>query len=240
LRGVNERVLGLLRRAVAVQDGPTVAQVLAQWRASTTAGFRLFDQSADHTAIPAASSGAPDVIADLRDSLVNALDFASNLLDAMRLRLLMTAVHRDWELTPHELSGGPADGRNPVVDTILSGLPTGRLWHVLPIALDQAKQHDRLHWRQDGEFEPSGVVITGDAQPVSRLCEVFILALLVRPELIDAAEPDRQFAHDQAEALRVAARTAVGQRSAWLERYGVNAAQTRQRSRKIIAVISDL
>jgi hypothetical protein len=257
LAGANERVLGLLRRAIQAQDTPTVRNVLAHWSTPGDAVFHtLFAQTVDPTMTPGRTArDSPSEVAVLQDDLLTALDAARDQLDAMRLRLLMTAMHRDWKLDQNDPSvsagltaqGGPpgsgcldaaARGRDPLVETILSGLPSMRLWHVLPAALEQAQQRDLFHHLSDGEFTPSGVVVIGDSQPVTQLIEVFILALLVRPDLIDDTPPSAPLALQRGDALRSAATAAVTHKSAWLERYGVIQDEARQRSGKIIKMIT--
>ncbi|WP_034270590.1 hypothetical protein [Actinospica robiniae] len=235
---INEGMLSLLRRAVEVDDGPTIIQILARWRhVSFTASART---QIERMAAPAEVSSIGEFAA-LQTELTGALDDATRQLRAMHLRLLVTAVHLDGDGTLiHSSAIHPTSpqARNAAVENTLAELTPVEFWQTLPAALDQAREHDRQRSLRDNELSTLGVVFTGGTRPSSDLLEVIILALLMRPELIDGSAPSPELALTKGEAIRTAVRTALSRYLAWLNRYGVDEVAARQRAERIIAVIS--
>jgi hypothetical protein len=142
--------------------------------------------------------------------------------------------------SPQPPEGTPAVAlaRDPCVSAALNSLPVGILWHALATAMTIVEISGPYRPRRDEEIIPAGVVITSYADPTPSVIDAFIIAVLVRPELIAGTEPERSFAYAHAAELHRGLDRVDGQRGSWLEQYGVSAELAGQRSEDIRAQVT--
>lgn len=131
LQAANEVMLRMLRRAVQFGDSATAVRALAKWKMPD---LPLARDSAEMQASAARRIGMPEPAGGLAQDLADAQD----RLDAMLLRLLVTALDADRATQRKTPPSDPADGDgspDPVTDAILEHLPDGGLWRVLETAI---------------------------------------------------------------------------------------------------------
>jgi hypothetical protein len=198
LRLANEVTLEMLRRAVQFRDKATVRRVLTAW------------QLPDLSQARNASAG---------EALAQSIEDAEADLDAMVLRLLVTALDTDRaarQEAPATAQASGVPGPDPVTEAIIARLPAGRLWAALERALQISDGDWRWQLFSDDEIIPGPARLIDTYSP---LMEAFALVAIARPELA-ADEPTRQFALDRGPALTTAVDQALAGQGEWLRRNG--------------------
>jgi hypothetical protein len=199
LRVANEVTLEMLRRAVQFRDSATVRRVLRVWQVPDLSQARN------------ASAG---------EALARSIDDAEADLDAMVLRLLVTALDAGQaaalQEAPAAAQGAGVSGPDPVTEAIITRLPAGRLWATLERALQASDGDWRWQLFSDDEIIPGPARLIDTDSP---LMEAFALVALIHPELAGGA-PTRQFALDRGAALITVIDQALAGQGEWLTRYG--------------------
>jgi hypothetical protein len=229
LRASNEAMLNMLRRAVQFRDSATVRRVLDAWKMpDLPLAQDAIQQAAGSGTTPAwgrTGTAAP------AQGLAQSLSDAEADLDAMILRLLVTALDADRtaqrEASPPtaqppggaDSSHDDAPGPDPAVDAILSRLPDGRLWDILDRAI-QIADGDWAWQFPDDEILPAGVVRILPVDTISPLLETFALAAIARPGLVARTDLGQRLALDRGPALITAVNQALADQMPWLLRYG--------------------
>jgi hypothetical protein len=231
LRSANEAMLRMLRHAIQYRDSPTVLRVLPAWRMPDLPLARnAIEQTASANGTLVSDTGTATPAQDLARSLDN----AETDLNAMLLRLLVTALDSDRAarrkasqpaLQPPE--GAPADSvdgvaaPDPVADAILARLPDGRLWQTLDRAIQTADGDWTWQLNADeDEITPAGAVIARPINTLSPLMEAFALAAVVRPSLVGQTNTGQRLAFDRGPALIAAVDHALSGQLPWLLRHG--------------------
>jgi hypothetical protein len=211
----NHVLLFMLRRAIQIRDTITLKEVLAQWRMPDTSRVQQALEEASarrpETSLAGNSPELPGGPA-WQEEVSTSLNRTRNELAAMLFRLFADASHADR-------MQGAATAPDEAVVTSCGLLPATEPWQVLSTAL-QAAQHDWFRPPRDEEIIPTGVVVTGFADPLPAMLDAFVFAALMRPDL-STGEPDPAVALARAAALRAAIDRVLAQEKPRLQRYGV-------------------
>lgn len=218
LQAANEAMLRMLRHAVQFGDSTTAVRALAKWKMPDLPLARNaaeLQASADPS--PCGDSGAPQPAGGLAQALADAQD----CLDAMLLRLLVTALDADRAAQQKAFPSAPGDGDgapDPVAEAILARLPNGDLWRVLETAIRTSDGDWNWQARDEGIIV-SGEVVAGSVDTLGPLAEAFALAAIACPRLA-AADPSRELALHRAQSLITAVGQAPAREGRWLARHG--------------------
>jgi len=214
LHAANEVMLRLLRRAVQFGDSATAVRVLGKWRLPD---LPLARNAAEMQASAAGDGGASRRGGGLAQDLAD----AQGRLDAMLLRLLVTALDADRAARQKTPRPDPADGDSsgdPVADAILDRLPDGGLWRALETAI-RTSDGDWTWQAQDEGITVSGEVFIGSVDTGGPLTEAFALAAIARPSLVAGTAPGRRMALERTQALITAVDQALVREAPWLVRH---------------------
>jgi hypothetical protein len=255
----NETILALLRRTIEVDDIGTLCLALPMWAIPSTTfatSIGQADESRVESARPGASSAGHE-FGEREQQLIQSWAQARVALDAMRLRLLGTAIAAENRATPELNSppivlGAPAPVRvaglkkrtaapkiptprdpDQAVAAILKHLRPGRLWQGVALAVTQTESDEAYRATAEDEINPMGVVFLNNANQTDRLLEVFLHAAIVRPELTADRPADPRFARTHAQAISRIALEIADRRQAWFTRYGIDPATAKHRAEMI-------